>query len=244
MRAAGRSEAAGIRGPPAAERAAWSGTTAPASRTAAGPSAGVGADAGAGGHDAVAQDRARARRVTSSHRMAPSTARGPGDRSRRRAPRSGPPGRPPRPRRRAPIAQGAATAASGASAGRGAIARSRRGRSPGGASGERTARQQVELALPVLGGAADVEPVACPHPAEERHAVAQERRERLALDRDRAAGGDRGHHRAVEHVDPGVDGVRRDRLVRRGLLHEARHRARRARARRARTGRGRRTRVR
>src|SRR6185436_3675233 len=46
--------------------------------------------------------------------------------------------------------------------------------------------QQVELALAVLGGAADVEPVVARDPAKERHAVPQQPGERLALDGHRA----------------------------------------------------------
>jgi hypothetical protein len=94
------------------------------------------------------------------------------------------------------------------------------GRAGGRERGGDAPGQQVELALPVLRGAADVEPVVAGDPAVERHAVPEKSGKGLALDRERAAGGDPGDDLAVQDVDPRVDGVHR-RLTGRRLLHEA-----------------------
>jgi hypothetical protein len=84
--------------------------------------------------------------------------------------------------------------------------------------------EEVELALAILRGAADVEPVGPGHPAEEGDAVGEETGEELALDGDGATRGDAGEQAAVEQVDAGVHGIRGD-LGGIGLLDEAPYRA-------------------
>ena len=59
-----------------------------------------------------------------------------------------------------------------------------------------------------------------PHPAVARHAVVDERRKELPLDRHHRGRGDAGEQRAVQHIDAGVDRVGRDHPRRIGLLDE------------------------
>src|SRR6185436_9333153 len=151
--------------------------------------------------------RAPAPTLTPSQRMAPSTrassprrhpspttASGP---TRARAPTSVP----------APTWLGPTIRASAARRAVGAIAR----------RGQRRADalvQQVELGVAIGGRAADVPPVGLPGPAVGGNPVGDGRREELALDRHHLAGGDPVQQRGVDEVDPGVDRVGRDRLVR------------------------------
>ena len=90
--------------------------------------------------------------------------------------------------------------------------------------GPEAARQEVLLRLEVLGGRADVDPVARRDEAVEGHAPLEEQRKELALHRVRLPLGDPLEELPLEHVDARVDGVRRD-LFPAGLLQEAMHAA-------------------
>src|SRR5882672_1873440 len=180
---------------------------------------GVGADADARPHDAVAEHRARAYHdvVPEDGALDPGagTDDAAGAEHRVRA----------HPRARLDARAGADDARARDRRVRGDVGARRdgaavRGRPGGRERGGDPPRQQIELALPVLARAADVEPVVAGDPAEERHAVPEQPGERLALDGHRAAGGNRGDHLAVERVDARVDGIHR-RLAGRRLLDEA-----------------------
>jgi hypothetical protein len=78
--------------------------------------------------------------------------------------------------------------------------------------------------LQVLLGRSDVDPVVVGPLGEERTALVEHLRERLAFDRDRDAVGDAVEHRRLEHVRARVDPVRRG-VVGGRLLDERLHRA-------------------
>src|SRR5262249_58947616 len=71
----------------------------------------------------------------------------------------------------------------------------------GGHGGGHEAGQEVELPLPVLVGVADVQPVVAGDPSVERDAVGEEPGKELALDGDRAVGGDAREELPLEDVE-------------------------------------------